>query len=129
MPKFTAIRGKYKPVNLIKYAGNAKKITYRSMWERRFMLYCDRSNRVKKWSSEEVAIPYLSPLDNKWHTYYPDFYIEFVDAKRVTRSRVIEIKPRYQCSFKVNKAKWETAKKYCSENNLEFQVLTEEELF
>ena len=127
--KNTAIRGRYLPKNLSKYIGKANKITYRSMWERRFMLYCDRSPNITSWSSEEIHINYVSPMDHKWHNYYPDFYIEYTDKNNYIRRALIEIKPAYQCSYGVNKAKWQAAKVYCAKHNLEFRVLTEKELF
>ena len=123
--KNTAIRGRYNPKNTEKYDGNLNKITYRSMWERRFMLYCDRSPKILKWSSEELHIPYISPKDNKYHNYYPDFVIETHDGRTI----VVEIKPWYQRKYKVNVAKWDSAKEYCDQNGYEFVVLTEKELF
>jgi len=61
----TAIKGKYKPIYPAKYIGNINTIIYRSLWERRFMLYCDKSDQIIRWSSEELHIPYLSPKDNQ----------------------------------------------------------------
>jgi len=127
--KFTAIRGRYQPTNIEKYDGNANKITYRSLWERRFMLYCDRSSSILKWSSEELHIPYISPKDHRWHNYYPDFLVTIVDKDNVTRTVLVEIKPHYQRSYKINKAKWKFAEAYCVKHNYEFKVLTEKELF
>lgn len=127
--KNTAIRGRYKPKNKSKYLGNANKITYRSMWERRFMLYCDRSPQISFWSSEEIHIPYLSPKDDRYHNYYPDFYIEYTDKEGEFRQAVIEIKPHYQRSYKVNKAKWAACEAYCTERHFDFHILTEKELF
>ena len=121
----TAIKGKYKPIYPAKYIGNINTIIYRSLWERRFMLYCDKSDQIIRWSSEELHIPYLSPKDNQWHNYYPDFQIETIDDRMI----VVEIKPFYQMTYDVNKAKWKYARKYCKRNDIEFIVLTEKELF
>ena len=93
------------------------------------MLYCDRSPNILSWSSEEIHIPYVSPKDNRYHNYYPDFYIEYTDKSNKLRRALIEIKPHYQRGYKVNKAKWAQAEQYCTENGLEFKVLTEKELF
>jgi len=123
--KNVAIRGRYKPKNTLKYDGNVNKVTYRSMWERRFMLYCDRSPKILRWSSEEIHIPYVSPKDNKWHNYYPDFVIETTSGRTI----MVEIKPSYQKRWDVNKSKWSYAEKFCIDNNMEFKVLTEKELF
>ena len=62
-----AYKGKFKPKNRDKYKGNPTNIIYRSLWERRFMVYCDSNNSVVKWSSEEIVIPYRSPFDRKIH--------------------------------------------------------------
>ena len=121
----TAIRGKYKPQYPAKYAGNVNRITYRSMWERRFMLYCDRSDQILKWSSEELHIPYVSPKDGCWHNYYPDFMVNTYDSRII----LVEIKPYYQKQYKINKAKWTAAEEYCKEHGYEFKVMTEKELF
>lgn len=123
--KNTAIRGKYLPKNPQKYRGNINRITYRSMWERRFMIYCDRSDKITSWSSEELHIPYISPKDNKWHNYYPDFVVNTF----TNRTIVVEIKPYYQKRYSVNQAKWQFAEEYCAKNNFEFKVMTERELF
>ena len=71
-----AYRGKYKPENPNKYVGNYSNIVYRSLLERRFMVFCDRNPNILKWASEEMAIPYISPMDNRVHRYYVDFIIE-----------------------------------------------------
>ena len=121
--KNVAIRGRYKPNNPEKYKGNIKKITYRSMWERRFMLYCDKSSQIKEWSSEELHIPYISPKDNRWHNYYPDFVI-----KTKKGSIVVEIKPHYQKRWDINQAKWKAAKEFCEDRKWTFHIFTEKEL-
>ena len=71
-----AYKGKYKPRNRSKYKGDPTKIIYRSLWERRFMVWCDENPNVIKWASEEVVIPYRSPLDRRIHKYYPDFWVK-----------------------------------------------------
>jgi len=123
--KNTAIRGRYRPVNEHKYQGNIRKITYRSLWERRFMLYCDRSEQIVTWSSEELHIPYYFAEDNKWHNYYPDFVVETSDGRTI----VVEIKPGFQRKYKRNQTKWTYAENYCKKHGYEFKVMTEKELF
>lgn len=123
--KYQSIKGRYTPKNLDKYNGNAKKITYRSLWERRFMLYCDKSDQILKWSSEELHIPYISPKDGQWHNYYPDFLINTCDGNIV----LVEIKPEYQWKWDVNQAKWREAKKYCDEQGWKFIVMGYKELY
>ena len=71
-----AYKGKYRIKNIEKYKGDPTNVTYRSLWERKFMVYCDKNENILEWGSEEIAIPYRSPLDNKIHRYFPDFYIK-----------------------------------------------------
>ena len=123
--KNKAVKGRYRPLNPNKYMGNVKRITYRSLWERRFMLYCDRSDQIVEWASEELHIPYVSPKDNKWHNYYPDFMVNTCDGRVI----IVEIKPYYQKKYKVNRAKWAAAEEYCEDHGYEFMVMTEKELF
>jgi len=122
--KFTAICGRYTPERPEKYSGNVRRITYRSMWERRFMLYCDRSPKIVSWSSEELHIPYTDS-EGRIRNYYPDFVVNAHDGRTI----VVEIKPAYQKSWRVNKAKWKSARSFCSALGYEFRVLTEKELF
>jgi len=39
-----AYRGKYNPINPKKYKGNPSKVIYRSLWERKLMVYCDMND-------------------------------------------------------------------------------------
>jgi hypothetical protein len=123
--KTTAIQGRFCPANPHKYTGNVKKITYRSLWERRFMLYCDRSDQIVSWSSEELHIPYVSPKDDRWHNYYPDFLVEARDGRTI----MVEIKPQFQWKWDINKAKWESARQLCKTNGWQFMVLGKKELY
>ena len=120
------ILGKYKPVNAYKFYGTTA--IYRSLWERKFMLYCDRSDAVINWSSESIEIPYYDPTTHKWRTYYPDFSLTYVDTNSSVRKKVVEIKPHFQKTWKINKAKWKAAQEWCKTNGYEFQVLTEKEI-
>ena len=125
--KNTAIKGKYIPKNKSKF--NKSSAIYRSMWERRFMIYCDRSENILEWNSEAIHIPYVSPKDDRLHNYYPDFYIKYKDVNGNVIEKIVEIKPQWQKRWSVNKAKWKAAREYCKEHGYLFQVLTEKELF
>ena len=140
-------KGKYKIKNPNKYLGNPTNIIYRSLMERRFMEWCDSKDKCYKWSSEEVVIPYISPIDNKQHRYFPDFLIQtpkgwfLIEVKPLTQSRppkklVVENlelkkKRRYIKSVQtwlVNEAKWKAATKVCEKKGWSFQILTEKQL-
>ena len=138
-------KGKFQPTDPSKYKGNPRNIIYRSMWERQCMVYFDRNENVIEWSSEEIAIPYVSPWDNKIHRYYPDFLVK-VKKGQVIETRVIEVKPSkflkppkegrkktkaylYEGrEWGRNTAKWAAAKDYCSKRDWMFDVWTEKTL-
>jgi len=139
-------KGKYKPKNVSKYIGDPTKVTYRSLWERRFMTYCDTNSSILSWGSEEVIVPYKSPIDRKWHRYFVDFIIETKNKKGHREIILIEVKPKAQCSapkkkkkatrrylyevkrWGINSAKWEAATNFAENRGWKFQILTEDEL-
>ena len=83
--------GRYVPTNPKKYKGNPTTIYYRSLWERKFMVYCDKNPRILEWGSEEIIIPYLLPTDGRVHRYFPDFYIKVKRADNKIRKMIIEV--------------------------------------
>ena len=141
-----AYKGRYNPVNPKKYKGNSQNIIYRSLWERKFMVYCDTNDKVLEWGSEEIIIPYISPWDGKVHRYFPDFYIKVKQSSGDLKKFIIEVKPKKQTrppkpvvrktkrwikevkTFGINEAKWKHATKWCKDNDMEFKILTEDHL-
>ena len=139
-------KGRYQPNNPLKYKGNFRNIIYRSLWELKFMKYCDSNQNILEWGSEEVFLPYRSPLDNKIHRYFPDFYIKVKENTGKIKKYIIEVKPKKQCikptpqkkktrsyiyevrEYAKNQAKWKAARSYCLDRGLEFKILTEDEL-
>ena len=140
-------RGKFKIKNSQKYKGNPSNIIYRSLMELRFMKWCDSSEKILQWSSEEVVIPYISPIDNKRHRYFPDFLIQtakgwfLIEVKPQIESRPpkkklveklnLKKKRRYMKSVRtwlVNEAKWNAAKKVCDVEGWTFEIFTEKQL-
>ena len=118
-----AYRGKYHPTNPKKYRGNPSQVIYRSLWERKLMVYCDNNDNVLEWGSEEIIIPYVSPWDNRVHRYFPDFYMKVKQANGKTKKFIIEVKP-----YTINQAKWKSANEFCLDNGMEFKILTEDHL-
>jgi hypothetical protein len=110
------------------------------------MLFFDRNKDVLKWGSEEIIIPYRSPLDNKIHRYYVDFLIKVRTADNKIETHLIEVKPFKQTkpptiqqrktkryvnevtTYLVNEAKWKAAQEYCKDRQWKFQLITENEL-
>ena len=89
-------QGKYKVKNYQKYKGDPTNVIYRSSWELKFLKYCDLNDNVLEFGSEEVIVPYMSPLDNRIHRYFPDFYIKVREKNGKIKKYLIEIKPKKQ---------------------------------
>ena len=139
-------KGKYYPSLPRKYKGDPTNIIYRSLWERKFMVYCDKNDNILEWASEEIAIPYRSPIDNRVHRYFPDFYMKVKETNGKIKNYVIEVKPAKQTippkkpkrqtkgyireayEYARNQAKWKMAKEFCADRQWEFKVVTEKEL-
>ena len=139
--------GRYLPSYPKKYKGDSKNIIYRSLWERAFMKHCDLNEAIEEWQSEEFWIPYIHPVDNKIHRYFPDFFVKYHDKYGRYRKVVIEIKPKKQVerpnqnpkrrtqawqnsvkTWMINQAKWKAAKEFCADRNYEFKIMTEDDL-
>jgi len=133
-------KGFYKPKNISKYKGDYRKIFHRSGLELKFMRYLDGNDSVLKWSSEEIVIPYRSPIDGKVHRYFPDFWVKTPQGETL-----IEIKPKIQTkppkpkpnrrrfirevkTWGVNEAKWKAAMAYCESRNWNWKIITEVDL-
>ena len=139
-------KGKYRPSYPEKYRGDYTNIVYRSLWELKFMKYCDSNENILEWGSEEIVLPYVSPIDNRYHRYFPDFYIKVQERTGVIKKYIIEIKPAKQTKppakpkrqtkgylreayeYAKNQAKWEAADDWCKDRGYEFKVFTEKEL-
>ena len=139
-------KGKYYPSFPRKYKGDPTNIIYRSLWERKFMVYCDKNESILEWASEEIAIPYRSPIDNRVHRYFPDFYIKVQENTGRIKTYLIEVKPLKQTQkpkkpkrqtknylrevyeYAKNQAKWKAATDFCEDRMWEFKVMTEKEL-
>ena len=91
-----AYKTKYKTSDPSKYIGNASNIICRSLWERRVCRYLDENKNVIRWGSEELSIPYYSPVDKKMHKYFPDFIAEIKISDKSIKTYVIEVKPKKQ---------------------------------
>ena len=140
------LKGRYIPRNIRKYRGDYKNIIYRSSWELKFMKYCDLNDSILEWGSEEVVIPYRSPLDNRIHRYFVDFYIKVEDMSGQIKKYLIEVKPKKQTKppakpkrqtkryisevteYAKNQAKWKAATEFCEDRQWSFMIITEDEL-
>jgi len=110
------------------------------------MMWCDKNENVLEWGSEEIVIPYISPVDNRPHRYFPDFYVRARTKTGKNAKYIIEVKPAAQTvppkkqkritrrylsevkTYAVNDAKWKAATEYCLDRRMNFMILTEKEL-
>jgi len=138
-------KGKYKPKNPGKYKGDPTNVIYRSRWERQVMVYCDTNNAILEWGSEEIIVPYKSPIDGKYHRYFPDFYLKYRDKNDNIRKLLAEVKPKKYTKppnrnpkrkttkwknevleYVKNDAKWKAAREWSAKRGMEFTILTED---
>jgi len=97
--------------------------------------------KKEKSASENIKIPYRSPLDGKYHNYIPDFMIQYTDKNGSAHVELIEIKPanqttmenarngRNQIQVALNAAKWTAAQEWCKRKGIRFKVLNEDQIF
>lgn len=143
-----AYKGTFRPKNPQKYKGNANNIVYRSRWELLLMSRLDEHPDVLQWSSEEVVVPYRSPMDGRIHRYFPDFLVKKRNhSNGLVETVMIEVKPKAQTkppevktgkptkrylnevyTWGVNSAKWKAAENYCKDRGWKFQIMHEDHL-
>jgi len=138
------IKGKYCLKNPKKYTARKDDIIYRSSLELALMTFLDSAESVLEWSSESVVIPYKSPVDNRKRRYYIDFYAKIKNKNGEIKKYLIEVKPKKFTKppkkrntnayikevkeYLKNQAKWSAASSYCKSRDMEFKIITEEEL-
>lgn len=142
------MKGRFKPKNPAKYKGDPTNIIYRSSYELKLFRYLDIHPSVQWWQSEEIVIPYRSPITGRVHRYFPDVTVKRTDGQVI----LIEVKPKYQtvppdrnkmttptgkikkayinevAEWGKNQAKWKAAEEYCADRGWKFQIMTEQEL-
>jgi hypothetical protein len=142
----TLKQGRFVPQNPKKYKGDPTQIYYRSGWELKVFLHLDNNPNVIQWSSEEIIISYVSPIDNRRHRYFPDVYAKLKLRDGTIKEYIYEIKPKAQTvepvkksritkryvnevvQWGINTAKWKAANEYCKNRGYEFKILTETDL-
>ena len=105
------------------------------------MKWCDYNPHVTEWGSEEIFIPYVSPVDGKKHRYFPDFYVKVKGKKYIVEVKQFRqtLEPKTQkkvtktyinevFTYAVNKSKWTASESFCKRTGLQFMLITEKEL-
>ena len=145
-------QGYYHVINIEKYIGDTSKVIYRSSWEKKMMTFCDMNERIMKWSSENIQIPYLNPVENAIKIYNIDFYFQVRQDDNSIKNIIAEVKPskklekpmlpttrltekrieahNYQMKeYVTNVYKFQAAKKWAEERGWEFMIVTEQFLY
>jgi len=129
-----------------KYVGNKKIITIRSSLELKLVLRLDQNINILEWSSEDKIIKYKD-LKGKYHRYYVDFWIKYINNDNIIAEKYIEVKPSYQIippknTYSVyskvewikNNLKWNAITEYCQSESVDknkiikFVLMTEKEI-
>ena len=138
-------QGIYKIKNAHKYKGDPNNIVFRSSWELKILKHLDENPSVLWFASEELFIPYVSPIDGKKHRYFPDFIISVRQKDGKEKTFMWEVKPYKQTmmpeqkrktknfikesvTYAVNQEKWRAADLFCKEHGWEFMIITEKDL-
>lgn len=94
-----------------------------SLWEAVRMEQIENDNNVCEWKRCDERIPYKDK-DGKNHYYIPDLKIIYNDGKII----VEEIKPLSMINSEINLLKFQSAKEYFKNKNIEFIIVTEKEI-
>ena len=141
------LQGRFRPKNPEKYKGDAGNIFYRSSWEKIFMSWADKNDKIVAWQSEEKAIWYYDPVAKKKRRYFPDFIIKYENNSGTMMTEMIEVKPQAQIdgpptnpkrrtkawmtavqTYVTNQAKWKAACEYCEDRGMSFRLISEKHL-
>lgn len=91
---------------------------YRSSYERRYFEMLDADDDVLAYESEPFSIPYV--FDGQIRNYTPDVLVT-----RRDRKQLVEVKPTALLNDPANVAKSDTARGWCSMNDVEYHVVSE----
>lgn len=103
-------------------------IPYRSSFELRAIKKLEEDENVVSFKFESIRISYYYSAEDdrlrKRH-YIPDFLVSYKDGRNI----IIEIKPECYLQTAINVAKFASARIFCDENNFDFQVWTQKDIF
>ena len=98
---------------------NNRRIPYRSSYELAFIKQLESDPLVVSYDYEPVRIPYL--FEGRQHTTRPDFLVHYTDG----HTELVEVKAGWCIEYPQVKSKIEGMKKYASEHNWTFRLVTE----
>lgn len=100
------------------YKLNGNYITLKSTYELAFIQQLKSTYNESDIYYESLSIPYIDP-DGLTRNYVPDFKIKDI---------IFEVKPEAFLDDELNLCKWDSAKKFCKDNQLRFKIITEKEI-
>jgi hypothetical protein len=147
--KSNFLQGYYKLYFPEKYIGSRELVIYRSSWELKLCKLLDMDPNVVRWGIEieNLKVEYYSPIDDKKHFYYPDFYFEkiingklvktiaevkaktFITMPKKPKSLTKDSAKAYNDKLRfylINQLKYASMKNYCEANKIQFIFLTED---
>lgn len=143
MPSY---KGRFRPRNPQKYKGDVDNIIWRSTWELRVFKWLDENENILEWQSEELFIPYVSPVDGRLRRYFPDIVCKCRKKDGSIETLMLEIKPFKETqepkvqkkktkkyinevtTWGINTNKWKAAREFCADRGWSFRLITEKEL-
>lgn len=133
-------QGIFTPKNPQKYVGKHSP-RFRSSWEMTMMIFLDENDKILKWASEAISVPYRNPLTGKISQYIPDFFVLYQNKYGQVVAEIVEIKPKKETLIEsktnardrvviaINQAKWAACTAYCKANGMTFRVINEDAIF
>ena len=94
-------------------------VYYYSSWEKQAYKLLDMNEKVLRFKVEPFCI-YYKDKEGKDRKYYPDVLITYTD----TSEKLVEIKSKYRLLDEDTQLKIEAGSKYCTENNIRWEVCT-----
>lgn len=101
-------------------------IKFESSLERDYSIILEFDHKVRNYLEQPIVIEYLS--NEKKRRYTPDFFVREIDSKY--SGKIVEVKYTEELEKKkeVLEPKFTAAKEFCKKNNLEFEIISEEEI-
>lgn len=111
---------------------NNAEYIFRSSWEESVFQFLEQDEKVLSYISEPFRISYMwtgfvkgttTNITYKRH-YVPDILVTYDNQDK----NLIEIKPNGFLSYEINQAKFAAARSYCSENNMIYEVWSDDKI-
>lgn len=144
-------QGYYKLQFPEKYVGDPNQVIYRSSWEKKMFVWCEKNPSVVKWGSEIAPIVYWSEVDGKQRRYFPDIWLIVKTRAGGEQKIIIEIKPYKETqppaqpknkgpkakakylnevvTYQRNQDKWNAAEAFAQKHGMTFMIMTEHDMF